>query len=62
MLEKQGVELGKIGHNEIKKGDSTIGFKRLLVFEINNASRLGDGIDLDNVGFWKMHEYCLCGK
>ncbi|KAK1374144.1 NAC domain-containing protein [Heracleum sosnowskyi] len=52
----------KIGCNKMKKGDTIIGFKRQLVFEINDASKLGDGIGLDNVGFWKMDEYCLCGN
>lgn len=36
-----------------------IGEKRLLVFEINEL--VSDQDDLSRVGYWKMHEYNLCG-
>ncbi|KAK1392624.1 hypothetical protein POM88_011680 [Heracleum sosnowskyi] len=38
-----------------------IGKKRLMGFEINDVTALGDGIDLNKVGFWKMYEISLCG-
>ncbi|KAK1353783.1 hypothetical protein POM88_052148 [Heracleum sosnowskyi] len=38
-----------------------IGKKRLMGFEINDVTALGDGNDLRKVGSWKMYEISLCG-
>ncbi|KAK1380521.1 hypothetical protein POM88_027265 [Heracleum sosnowskyi] len=46
----------------VRNGDNVIkGNKKLLVYKINDIGGLGDGINLDEVGYWKMHEYCLDG-
>lgn len=43
-------------------GNVVMGNKKLLVYQINDIGGLGDGItNLDQVGYWKMHEYCLDG-
>ncbi|KAK1380273.1 hypothetical protein POM88_027017 [Heracleum sosnowskyi] len=46
----------------VRNGENVIkGSKKLLVYKINDIGGLGDGINLDEVGYWKMHEYCLDG-
>ncbi|KAK1380523.1 hypothetical protein POM88_027267 [Heracleum sosnowskyi] len=47
----------------VRDGENVfMGNKRLLVYRINDIGGLGEGIiNLDEVGYWKMHEYCLDG-
>ncbi|KAK1361004.1 hypothetical protein POM88_045478 [Heracleum sosnowskyi] len=42
--------------NIMDKTGEIIGKKKLMGFEINDVTGLGDGIDLNKVGYWKMYE------
>ncbi|KAK1369067.1 hypothetical protein POM88_035159 [Heracleum sosnowskyi] len=54
---------GETSRKPIMENDRVIGFKRLLVYQINDVdfrSRYG-GVDSNRIGHWLMHEYVLCG-
>ncbi|KAK1389226.1 hypothetical protein POM88_017404 [Heracleum sosnowskyi] len=56
-----GMWHDETGRKPIMEGRDLIGHKRMLVFQINDINGLGDGVCLNKVGYWKMHEYFLPG-
>ncbi|KAL8132183.1 hypothetical protein AgCh_007902 [Apium graveolens] len=56
-----GLWHDETGRSPILEGKKLIGHKRMLVFQINDINGLGDGVCLNKVGYWKMHEYFLPG-